>query len=93
MEGNWKHYLGFGMAIVIGMIMMTIGYYVFPSMLEGADTVRAAGNITEYIALEPMTEVGPTLALMGFTFAGVGTMFVGGWGIAKTARSGKSKGK
>lgn len=86
MGGDMKKYIVFGLVIVIGMIMMTIGYYVFPSLLEGADTARTATNVSEFIALEPIIEVGPTLVLMGFTFAGTGMMFLGGMGIYKTGR-------
>jgi hypothetical protein len=90
MGGDWKKYLGFGLMIVVGMIMMIIGYNVFPSLIEGADTARTATNVSEYIALEPIIEVGPTLVLMGFTFAGTGMMFLGGWGAY---RAYKKKGK
>ena len=86
MAGDMKKYIVFGLIIVIGMIMMTIGYYVFPSLLQGADEARTATNVSEYIALEPIIEVGPTLVLMGFTFAGTGMMFLGGWGVYKAAR-------
>lgn len=76
--GTVRPYVTAGLIFVIGMVMMTIGYYVFPSLLEGADSARTATNVSYYIALSPMIRIGPTLVLMGFTFGGLGTMFLSG---------------
>jgi hypothetical protein len=86
MRGAIMPYVMWGILIVIGLLMITIGYYVFPSMITGAEALRNTGNLSEYIAMEPMVGIGPPLFLLGFTISGLGLMLGGAFGLYKTAK-------
>ena len=76
-----KHRNLIGMCL--GMVMIAVGFIIFPVVIEGADTVRTAGNVTEYTGLSSMVKIGPTLAFVGFLFGGVVTAFFSARGLMK----------
>lgn len=63
-------------ALIASIILMGIGFIVVgismqfgPTMLEGFEAMRTASNVSEYTALEPVIEFGPTMILLGFIVA------------------------
>ena len=56
--------------IVMGIVMVAVAFIIFPLILEGADEVRTAGNITEYTGLSSVVSVGPTVVFVSMLFGG-----------------------
>lgn len=77
---------GQNIMVVIGLVMIAISFVIFPIVIEGADEIRGAANVSDYTGLESIVEVGPTLVFVGLLFGGVMTTFFGIRGM-------RSKGK
>ena len=56
--------------IVMGIVMVAVAFIIFPLILEGADEVRTAGNISEYTGLSSVVSVGPTVVFVAMLFGG-----------------------
>lgn len=54
----------------IALILIAVGFIIFPILLSGADTIRTATNITYYTGLEQIVSIGPTLIFVFFLFGG-----------------------
>lgn len=63
--------------IILGLVLVAVGFVIFPIVLTGAEESRLATNVSEYTGLSSMIEVGPTLVFVGFLFGGVVAMFFG----------------
>lgn len=71
-------------AFTIGLVLIAVGFIVFPIVIEGAEETRLATNVAEYTGLSSLVQIGPTLAFVGFLFGGVVSIFFG----AKLMKSG-----
>ena len=81
------------MIMALGMVMIAVGFIIFPIVLEGAEEVRTATNVGEYTGLSSLVKIGPTLAFVGFLFGGVVTTFFGGKGYFGGGRRKAKKSK
>ena len=66
--------------VIVGVVMAAVAFIIIgiamafgPTMLEGFEDMRTAGNVSEYTALSDVIEAGPTLILLGFIISvGIG---------------------
>lgn len=65
-------------SFTIGLVLIAVGFIVFPIVIEGAEQTRLATNVDQYTGLSSLVSIGPTLAFVGFLFGGVVAIFFGG---------------
>ena len=70
--------------IILGLVLIAVGFVVFPIVITGAEQVRLATNVSQYTGLTQLIGIAPTLVFVGFLFAGVLVGFFG----AKQLKSG-----
>jgi len=75
-------------SFTIGLVLIAVGFIVFPIVIEGAEETRLATNVGEYTGLESLVQIGPTLAFVGFLFGGVVAIFFGARMGLSAARGG-----
>jgi len=54
----------------IALILIAVGFIIFPILLDGAEEIRLSTNITEYTGLSSVVSIGPTLIFVFFLFGG-----------------------
>ncbi len=62
----------------LGLVMIAVAFIIFPIVIDGADAIRTAGNVSEYTGLSSLVSIGPTIVFVGLLFGGVVTTFFGG---------------
>jgi len=72
--------------IALGLVLIAVGFIIFPIVIEGAESTRTATNVSQYTGLGSLVKIGPTLAFVGFLFGGVLTVLFGARGIYQTRR-------
>ena len=58
------------MKIVIGIVMIAVAFILFPLVLDGADEIRTAANVSQYTGLSSVVAIGPTLVFVALLFGG-----------------------
>ena len=66
-------------SFTVGLVLIAVGFIIFPIVVEGAEETRLATNVSEYTGLSSLVQIGPTLAFVGFLFGGVVSIFFGAW--------------
>jgi len=71
------------MDIVVGLIMLSILFILFPSLvITGSDTIMGwtgtEGNISVFTGLSSIVSIGPMLVFVAILFSGLGAVAVGG---------------
>ena len=54
----------------IALILIAVGFIIFPILIDGAEEIRLATNISEYTGLSSIVSIGPTLIFVFFLFGG-----------------------
>lgn len=75
-----------GVAIVVGLIMVIIGLYMIPELVTTSTSIRGTANFSDYIALDPMAKIVPTIAMIGLTFGGTLIGIMGGKSIYRSQK-------
>lgn len=83
--------------LLVGVVVAAVCFLLLgiamnfgPTMLEGFESMRTAGNVSEYTALEDVITSGPSLILLGFII----TVAIGGFmGIAIAGYGAYRRGK
>lgn len=71
------------MTMLMGIVLVAISFTIFPVVIEGAEESRTATNVTEYTGLQPMVEVGPTVAFAVLILGGAILTGYGGYRMAR----------
>ncbi len=72
--------------VIIGLVLIAVGFIVFPIVIEGAESTRLATNLSQYTGMESLIGIGPTLVFVGFLFGGVLAIFFGGRTVIRGRR-------
>lgn len=72
-----------GIVAALGLIMITVGYVVFPVVIEGAEEVRLATNLSQYTGIDSINGIGPMVIYVVWLFLGALTSFMGAKGVYK----------
>jgi len=75
----------------LGLVMVAVSFIIFPIVIDGADAIRTAGNVSEYTGLSSLVSIGPTLVFVGLLFGGVVTTFFGARGTVKRRKAKKGR--
>lgn len=54
----------------IGLIMIAVAFIMFPIVMEGAATILADANLSDYTGLETLVSIAPTLVFVSMLFGG-----------------------
>jgi len=72
--------------IALGLVLIAVGFIIFPIVIEGAEETRLATNVSQYTGLASLVKIGPTLAFVGFLFGGVIAVFFGARRVVRARR-------
>ena len=70
----------------IGLVLIAVSFIIFPVVIEGAEEVRLATNVSQYTGLSSIVQIGPTLVFVGLLFGGVMATFFGVKGAVQARR-------
>ena len=71
----------------LGLVMVAVSFIIFPIVIDGADAIRTAGNVSQYTGLSSLVSIGPTLVFVGLLFGGVVSTFFGVRGTVRRRRA------
>jgi|GEM_PF-1402787 len=70
------------MAIILGIVMISITFYIFPIVMDGCVTVLQDANIANYTGLSNVVKITPLLLYVVLLFGGGGLIFGGAGGTS-----------
>ncbi len=68
---------------LIGLIMISVGFVVYPIVITGAEQVRLANNVSNYTGLTNINGIAPLVVYVMWLFLGALAVFAGGQQIYK----------
>jgi hypothetical protein len=54
----------------IALILIAVGFIIFPILIDGAEEIRLSANLSEYTGMASIVSIGPTLIFVFFLFGG-----------------------
>lgn len=83
---------GGSMKVIIGLVMISITFFIFPIVMDGCVTILTDTNIATYTGLDDLVQVTPLILYVGLLFGGA-AMIASGTGAIRKTRSYASKAK
>lgn len=71
---------------VLGLVGLAIGYVTFPIVIDSAEEVRLATNLTQYTGISSMNGIGPLIIYVAWLFGSLAAFGLGGYKIYKSTR-------
>jgi len=72
--------------LMIGLLLISICFLVFPIVVAGSESIRLATNTSSYTGITAINGIGPTIVFVGLMFTGLFSMFLGGRSIYRGKR-------
>jgi hypothetical protein len=77
-----------GIALLLSVIMIAIGFLFYSIVLDGADTLLNDADINDYTGLADVVGIAPLLVLVTYIF---GSIAVGGYATYRRIKRGKGR--
>lgn len=71
---------------VLGLVGLAIGYVTFPIVIDSAEDVRLATNLSSYTGIDSMNGIGPLIIYVAWLFGSLAAFGMGGYKIYKSTR-------
>lgn len=71
---------------VLGLVGLAIGYVTFPIVIDSAENVRMATNLTNYTGIASMNGIGPLIIYVTWLFGSLAAVGFGGFKMTKASR-------